>query len=239
MGTTVHVNDADTGLTYMQQRYYDPVAARFLSEDPVLTDANSGASFNRYAYANNNPYRYVDPDGRQLSEINERPTPNNNMQEGFRKYDPCANMVCFDGASKSKPKPIEPVINGNEYIDQATNTLNNLALEAIKTAGSGRGPVYGTAVHTIFGNLVKASGRKDFHVEQSFTLEGLISYGFSGSIRTDVILGSFADKPVAIYDLKTGSARLTQSRAANIRRHFEGFTGPIIGIYPQILGEKE
>jgi RHS repeat-associated protein len=64
IGFTGHVNDADTGLTYMQQRYYDPVAGRFLSTDPVLTDYNTGASFNRYTYANNNPYKYVDPDGR-------------------------------------------------------------------------------------------------------------------------------------------------------------------------------
>ena len=45
-------------------RYYDPVAGRFLSEDPVLTDQNTGASFNRYVYAENNPYKYIDPDGR-------------------------------------------------------------------------------------------------------------------------------------------------------------------------------
>ena len=74
IGFTGHVNDADTGLTYMQQRYYDPVAGRFLSEDPVLTDANSGASFNRYAYANNNPYRYVDPDGRDVTISIDRDT---------------------------------------------------------------------------------------------------------------------------------------------------------------------
>jgi uncharacterized protein RhaS with RHS repeats len=48
----------------MQQRYSDPVAGRFLSIDPVTTDANNGGSFNRYAYANNSPYKYVDPDGR-------------------------------------------------------------------------------------------------------------------------------------------------------------------------------
>lgn len=65
IGFTGHVNDADTGLTYMQQRYYDPVAGRFLSEDTVLTDANTGKSFNRYVYASNNPYKYIDPDGRQ------------------------------------------------------------------------------------------------------------------------------------------------------------------------------
>ena len=57
------MNDWDSGLVYMQQRYYDPVAGRFLSIDPVTTDANTGASFNRYTYANNNPYRYIDPDG--------------------------------------------------------------------------------------------------------------------------------------------------------------------------------
>jgi RHS repeat-associated protein len=65
LGFTGHVNDADTALVYMQQRYYDPVAGRFLSIDPVTTDANTGGSFNRYAYASNSPYNYVDPDGRQ------------------------------------------------------------------------------------------------------------------------------------------------------------------------------
>ncbi len=48
----------------MQQRYYDPVAGRFLSVDPVTTDAKTGDSFNRYVYAENNPYTFVDPDGR-------------------------------------------------------------------------------------------------------------------------------------------------------------------------------
>ena len=38
---------------------------RLLSIDPVTTDANSGGGFNRYAYAANSPYKYVDPDGRQ------------------------------------------------------------------------------------------------------------------------------------------------------------------------------
>ena len=63
LGFTGHVNDADTGLVYMQQRYYDPIAARFLSVDPIVTDEKA-EHFNRYEYANNNPYRYVDPDGR-------------------------------------------------------------------------------------------------------------------------------------------------------------------------------
>lgn len=62
-GYTGHVTDANTGLIYMQQRYYDAIAGRFLSNDPVAA-IDDGGGFNRYWYANNNPYRFTDPDGR-------------------------------------------------------------------------------------------------------------------------------------------------------------------------------
>lgn len=39
-------------------------SARFLSVDPVKADSKQGGNFNRYRYANNNPYKFVDPDGR-------------------------------------------------------------------------------------------------------------------------------------------------------------------------------
>jgi len=58
------VMDAGTGFTYMQARYYDPLLPRFLSGDPAPVDAKMGANFNRYWYANNNPYKFTDPDGR-------------------------------------------------------------------------------------------------------------------------------------------------------------------------------
>lgn len=39
-------------------------SARFVSTDPVQPKPNTGENFNRYYYANNNPYRFTDPDGR-------------------------------------------------------------------------------------------------------------------------------------------------------------------------------
>ena len=68
VGYTGHKFDTDLGLSYMQARYYDPVIGRFYSNDPVdalghLSQGNI-QGFNRYAYANNNPYKYVDPDGK-------------------------------------------------------------------------------------------------------------------------------------------------------------------------------
>lgn len=68
-GYTGHVEDASTGLTYMEQRYYDPSIGRFLSVDPVDVDPQSGFNFNRYWYANNNPYRFKDPDGRWTAVV--------------------------------------------------------------------------------------------------------------------------------------------------------------------------
>ena len=38
--------------------------ARFLSVDSVPANPNAGWNFNRYQYANDNPYKYIDPDGR-------------------------------------------------------------------------------------------------------------------------------------------------------------------------------
>ncbi|WDE11754.1 RHS repeat domain-containing protein [Thalassomonas haliotis] len=61
VGYTGHKFDTDLGLSYMQARYYDPVIGRFYSNDPKgFRDIHS---FNRYTYANNNPYKYLDPDG--------------------------------------------------------------------------------------------------------------------------------------------------------------------------------
>lgn len=61
--------DPETGLVYMGARFYDPLAGRFVSPDPVAFDEANLHSFNRYAYANNNPYRYKDPDGRAAETI--------------------------------------------------------------------------------------------------------------------------------------------------------------------------
>ena len=47
----------------MGARYYHPVLGRFTGVDPVGFLEESIHSHNRYAYANNNPYKYVDPDG--------------------------------------------------------------------------------------------------------------------------------------------------------------------------------
>ena len=51
-------------LYYMGARYYDPKIGRFLSEDPIW-------STNLYAYSNNNPINFADPNGMWFESIKE------------------------------------------------------------------------------------------------------------------------------------------------------------------------
>ncbi len=44
--------------------------AAIASNDPVQANPNTGENFNRYAYAANNPYRFTDPDGREIRAVN-------------------------------------------------------------------------------------------------------------------------------------------------------------------------
>src|SRR5690606_11554464 len=69
-GFTGHRMDAASKLVYMQQRYYDPMLGLFLSTDPVTAYSNPIGQFHRYRYANNNPYKFTDPDGREIRPIN-------------------------------------------------------------------------------------------------------------------------------------------------------------------------
>jgi len=55
-------HDAETGLMYLNARYYDPEIARFISPD-WWHPAQEGVGTNRYAYAFNDPVNKSDPNG--------------------------------------------------------------------------------------------------------------------------------------------------------------------------------
>ena len=72
--------DEETGLSYFGARYENAKVGRFISPDPVrAVDPKTSKTnemmlmnpqrLNTYAYSLNNPYRYVDPDGRTAWDI--------------------------------------------------------------------------------------------------------------------------------------------------------------------------
>ena len=59
-----YVYDRETGLYYLQSRYYNPTIGRFINIDSQLcTDSFTG--LNLFVYCNNNPVRYLDQTGKE------------------------------------------------------------------------------------------------------------------------------------------------------------------------------
>ncbi len=65
-GYTGHEHLPWFGLINMNARLYDPLTGRFLSPDPYIQMPDYLQSFNRFSYALNNPFKYVDRDGEFL-----------------------------------------------------------------------------------------------------------------------------------------------------------------------------
>lgn len=62
--------DEETGLYYLNSRYYDPETGRFVNADDIsFLDPESINGLNLYAYCGDNPVMYIDPDGHAILSI--------------------------------------------------------------------------------------------------------------------------------------------------------------------------
>jgi hypothetical protein len=95
----------------MQARYCDSVIGRFYSNNPIgFRDVHS---FNRYAYANNNPYKYTDPDGKDPS------SPFGMMRNQQRISEIAKNNPQFHETATGVQKEVLALLPGGIAIDLA------------------------------------------------------------------------------------------------------------------------
>ena len=66
-----YVYDQETGLYYLQTRYYDPELGRFISADDLSCLGAGGELLgcNLFAYCGNNPVNRTDPDGTDWQDV--------------------------------------------------------------------------------------------------------------------------------------------------------------------------
>ena len=66
-----YIYDDETGLYYLQSRYYDPITGRFLNSDDFqsLSNTKNVLTSNTFAYCANNPVSYVDYTGKLFDKL--------------------------------------------------------------------------------------------------------------------------------------------------------------------------
>ena len=99
--------DAVTGQYYLRARFYNPVIARFLSEDTYYGDG-----LNLYAYCHNNPVGYVDPSGHiceeKYQELKKKETEGGTLSEKEKRqiYEYEQNQKKSNGAGSDSKRGI-------------------------------------------------------------------------------------------------------------------------------------
>ena len=66
--------DQETGLYYLQSRYYNPEWGRFLNADGMVSTGTSILGHNMYTYCDNNPVTKYDPTGQWGDTIHKNIT---------------------------------------------------------------------------------------------------------------------------------------------------------------------
>ncbi len=62
-GFTGHEHLGELGLVHMNGRVYDPLIARMMAADPVVSDPMNPQTWNGYSYVGNDPLAFTDPTG--------------------------------------------------------------------------------------------------------------------------------------------------------------------------------
>ncbi|WP_255418898.1 RHS repeat-associated core domain-containing protein [Paraglaciecola sp. MB-3u-78] len=179
------------GLTYMQARYYDPVIGRFYSNDPIgFRDVHS---FNRYAYANNNPYKYIDPDGRETRLMVEAHHLDMDVVNG--------NMTAGDRLE----------ISGAQAVGAAIGTVAAAGATACAASGACAAAVT-TAAATQVGSSIKTDGS----TTASSIKAKAESVGFKPSQSANGPLKMVDENGKARVTIKGGSQRAPRSDGPHV-----------------------
>ena len=69
-----YVYDTETGLYYLQSRYYDPTVGRFINGDNFISTGQGILGNNMFSYCQSNPVRFYDPHGHSVHVFDDDPS---------------------------------------------------------------------------------------------------------------------------------------------------------------------
>jgi RHS repeat-associated protein len=143
--------DSESGLDYMDARYYGSTMGRFMSPDPILSSGHEEdpQTWNKYAYARNNPLRYTDPTGLDFS-LGCSQNNGTTCQGGNTYYQ--------DAKGNYQETLISSDAKGN-LSDQSGNSYTaNVSGSGVTFSGNGSSNVAGTFVNGTNATTINGSG---------------------------------------------------------------------------------
>jgi RHS repeat-associated protein len=165
IGYTGKPHERITGFTYLNARYYDPVIGRFMAVDPVDFRQKGEQYFQRYTYADNNPYKYTDPTGEVVKEVATAlaiayvsyriSEAIETVEKGYEESKATEDLA--DAVNKAaKEKDYEKMFSENRKFNEAAkNDLKN-AMDASVAAGGLPGSASGGMPATSLSDLVES-----------------------------------------------------------------------------------
>lgn len=163
--------DDESGLSYFEARYMSTDLGRFISEDPWEGDYSDPQSLNKYAYARNNPIKFVDPDGQKFSLTS-------------------LNKVL--GATVSVQKFIGDSLTFGQYsraVNQASNAGAQLAVDGVSVG----------SVASAAGQVATATARTAIPAAANGALSAIGSGAGVGATATSQVTRTTATTGVTVY----------------------------------------
>ena len=189
-----------------------------------LIDASQFLTLNQFAYCQNQPINLEDPTGySSLTDFgdesdHDHDSPYEDSLGGGGKpptghgarttvrYRLSATPQNLKG-KRLKLTKISPDLLKRQATKSATTYMQN---------NPGKGPQYGTRVHTQVEAEIKNLNLKNVRIENSYIDAQEAYHGEKGSIRLDISLVDDTGTPYYAVDIKTGGASLTQTRIDRI-----------------------
>ncbi len=191
-----YVYDEETGLYYLQSRYYDPLSGRFLNAD-VYCDTQSGSplSTNMFAYCENNSIRYVDYSGKALSTkaITYAQKYWNSRNPNYYYYNrgDCANFVSqclYAGGFSNMTGKWYSYKNKNKWnVSESWRLVKKLMQWLMNSCHY--------SAHTFSSKKSLLNYKKNIHVGDV----AFISTGYNGSVSHAILIGRITKNNIYYY----------------------------------------
>lgn len=197
--------------------------ARFVSVDPIQANPSNGQNFNRYYYENNNPYRFIDPDGRCPADSTSRTCiaaqlPATNSRTSMVGSDTAAaasagkrTVMVPSGSTREKLGSVNRQADGSLKVESISDT----ATRTTSTAYTASGTLPSNAEAIIHGHPAE-SGLMD----QRGTIGDAGALASSG--KPNIAVG--ADGRMAAHELENGTYQVRSLNGTfkpNEVRHFQ------------------